>query len=226
MVFCGRRGTRAALAVALWLGGWAAGQAEAQAAAEQVAQSVPQTAEDALRVLSDAAGLIFTGTVEKVRRPQLADGSAGGMVETVFTVTDAIRGVAGPEFTLREWAGLWPAGDEPFRPGQRYLMLLHAANSAGLSSPVGGPDGAIPIHGLGGAVGSEGADLGWIATRAVTPVVYRGPHAGPVHASGGDAEVHASAPPDGYVGSLRKPVAYGAVVNVLRTWERGRYDTR
>ena len=87
-----------------------------------------------------------------------AKNGATGVVEIEFAVEDAVRGVSGGTYTLREWAGLWPAGDEPFRVGQRYLMLLHAPGAAGLSSPVGGMDGAIPIRG-----GTGPAELGLAA---------------------------------------------------------------
>jgi len=101
--------------------------------------------------------------------------------------------VSGGSYTLREWAGLWVGGYEPFRVGQRYLMLLHSPGAGGLSSPVGGMDGAIPIRGGGQAVGLEGAssrdaggiagvgastdglvvDLSWVGTRVATPILYR-----------------------------------------------------
>lgn len=155
--------------------------------------TLPQTTEEALRAMTDAAGVVFTGTVTAVRKPA----QPGGVVEIDFAVAEAVRGVAGTSYTLREWGGLWPANDEPFRPGQCFLMLLHTPNAAGLSSPVGGPDGAIPIRGSGVAAISASAgaaprvaahgtavtesssaspdptvDLGWIATRVVVPLTY------------------------------------------------------
>jgi hypothetical protein len=106
----------------------------------------PQSTNDALHSMSQMAGVIFTGQVIAVRRIEGLNG-ATGVVEIDFAVEDAVRGVSGSAYTLREWAGLWAAGDEPFRVGQRYLMLLHSPGAAGLSSPVGGTDGAIPIRG-------------------------------------------------------------------------------
>jgi hypothetical protein len=138
--------------------------------------------------------VIFTGQVVAVRR-QSAVGGATGVVEIDFAVQDAVRGVSGGSYTLREWAGLWVGGDAPFRVGQRYLMLLHSPGAAGLSSPVGGTDGAIPIRGGGLAVAPDGAtprvavagevaglgvatdglvvDLRWVGTRVVNPVSYQ-----------------------------------------------------
>ena len=153
----------------------------------------PQSTNDALHSMSRLAGVIFTGQVVAVRRIEGLNG-ATGVVEIDFAVEDAVRGVSGSAYTLREWAGLWPAGDEPFRVGQRYLMLLHSPGAAGLSSPVGGTDGAIPIRGTGqaqatgeaetvsagtGAAGTgapaEGrvVDLRWVATRVAQPLQYR-----------------------------------------------------
>jgi len=163
------------------------------------AQAVPRTAapsavqtlelEDALHAMSRMAGVIFTGQVAAVRRRDGVNG-ATGVVEIEFAVEDAVRGVSRGKYTLREWEGLWPAGDQPFRVGQGFLMLLHAPGAAGLSSPVGGMDGAIPIRGGGpspgpaadGFLATAGAsaqtddremDLRWVGTRAVRPLSYR-----------------------------------------------------
>ncbi len=155
---------------------------------------LPKTTNDALHAMSQLAGVIFTGQVVAVRRFDAVNG-ATGVVEITFAVEDAVRGVSGSTYTLREWAGLWPAGDEPFRVGQRYLMLLHAPSAAGLSSPIGGMDGAIPIRGSMQAQASGSAesiiapktisaepsppqevrvvDLSWVATHVVQPLSYR-----------------------------------------------------
>ena len=132
---------------------------------------------DALHAMSRLAAVIFAGQVIGVRRHDAVDG-ATGTVEIEFAVEDAVRGVSGGTYTLREWAGLWPAGDQPFRVGQHFLMLLHAPGVAGLSSPVGGTDGAIPIRGSGpappaNATDGRVVDLRWIETRVVRPIVYR-----------------------------------------------------
>ncbi|MGD0797614.1 MAG: hypothetical protein ABR910_07805 [Acidobacteriaceae bacterium] len=159
-----------------------------------------ESSDEALRAMEQMAGTIFAGQVTAVRHRVGSNGSTG-VVEIDFAVDDAVSGVAGGSYTLREWAGLWPAGDAPFRVGQRFLMLLHAPSAAGLSSPVGGMDGAIPIRGAGpapivasglsggasvsaAAVGSAAVgavaesdgrvvDLRWVQTRVVRPVAYR-----------------------------------------------------
>ncbi len=170
MTFAKRRWIGRALAVTLALSGCAV--------CRVVAQPTQQTQTDtdtvgALHNMTQLAGVIFAGRVIRVhRRPGVA--GAAGTVEIEFAVDDAIRGVAGSTYTLREWAGLWPADDEPFRVGQRYLMLLHASSASGLSSPIGGTDGAIPIKGEAGAVAdSRAVDLRWIATRVTRSIAYR-----------------------------------------------------
>ena len=161
---------------------------ECGVAQEPPQTALPQTTNDALRAMSRLAGVIFTGQVIAVRRIEGLNG-ATGVVEIEFAVEDAVRGVSGSAYTLREWAGLWPAGDEPFCVGQRYVMLLHSPGAAGLSSPVGGMDGAIPIRGTGrgqatgeAETGSAGTgapadgrvvDLRWVATRVAQPLQYR-----------------------------------------------------
>ncbi len=171
-----------------------------------VAQEPPQAAlpqtmlshsiTDELHAMSRLASVIFAGQVVAVRRIDGGNG-ATGVVETQFAVEDAVRGGCGSIYTLREWAGLWPAGEEPFRVGQRFLMLLHAPSAAGLSSPVGGMDGAIPIRGIGQTsgpaetasartvsahTGSAGisvsqevrvVDLRWVGTRVIQSLSYR-----------------------------------------------------
>ncbi len=139
-------------------------------------QSIPQmnpATEAALHDMTRLAEVIFAGRVIRIRRRAGVAGAAG-TVEIEFDVENAIRGVAGDTCTLREWAGLWPAGDEPFRVGQRYLMLLHAPGASGLSSPIGGADGAIPIHGEAGPLAdSRAVDLRWIATQVARTIAYR-----------------------------------------------------
>jgi hypothetical protein len=138
----------------------------------------PQTVVDILHQLSDAAEVIFAGQVLAIRRPN------DGVVEVEFRVDQAIRGcTAGTPFILREWAGLWAGDNQRYRVGQRLLMLLHAPSAAGMSSPVGGLDGAIPIR-QGGAATAPGdnnatplqppyVDLRWLGARLPHTVSYQ-----------------------------------------------------
>ena len=142
---------------------------------EAVVQS--QTVVDVLHQLSDKADVIFAGQVLAIRHP------LDGAVEVEFRVDQGIRGcTAGTPYVLREWAGLWAGDNQRYRVGQRLLMLLHAPSAAGMSSPVGGLDGAIPIR-HGGAAMATGdvatpsqppyVDLRWLGAKLPHAVSYR-----------------------------------------------------
>jgi len=204
---------------------------ECGVAQEPPQTALPQTTNDALRAMSRLAGVIFTGQVIAVRRIEGLNG-ATGVVEIEFAVEDAVRGVSGSAYTLREWAGLWPAGDEPFRVGQRYLMLLHSPGAAGLSSPIGGMDGAIPIRG-----GGQTVDLSWVGTRVVTPTAYQQVALGkpimrpmPVHADSGGAAsedaVGLQSAGNLPASSGSQSAAYATVLSMLRGWEKSDHAAR
>jgi hypothetical protein len=139
----------------------------------------PETVVDVLHQLSDKADVIFAGQVLTIRRP------TGGVVEVEFRVDQAIRGcTGGTAYILREWAGLWAGDNQRYRVGQRLLMLLHAPSAAGMSSPIGGLDGAIPIRqaGVAMAPGDDDVatppqppyvDLRWLGARLPHAVSYR-----------------------------------------------------
>ncbi len=217
--------------------------------AQEPAQSPPpQSVDDALHAMAQLAGVIFTGQVVGVRRLDGVNG-ATGVVEITFAVADAVRGVSGGTYTLREWAGLWPGGDSPFRVGERFLMLLHAPGAAGLSSPVGGMDGAVPIRGGGSMVGPQAAgseetasarvaavktglagasaladgrvvDLRWVGTRVVQPLSYR------TQPSAGATALSVSARADAVPAEVSPDAAYATVLGMLRSWEKADHDPR
>ena len=144
------------------------------------------TVEAALRSMSEQAAVIFVGTVISVERVGGDGFSAQGVVEIRFAVEQALRGCAGGSYTLREWGGLWAATDQRYRTGARLLMLLHAPGATGLSSPVGGLDGAIPVRASHGRVSEADAgetssapvvDLRWLAARLVRSTGYGQPAA-------------------------------------------------
>jgi hypothetical protein len=151
------------------------GQGQVVAAAPVVQ---PQTVVDILHQLSDQADVVFAGQVLAIRRLN------AGVVEVEFRVDQAIRGcTAGKPYVLREWAGLWAGDNQRYRVGQRLLMLLHAPSAAGMSSPIGGLDGAIPIR-QGGVAMASGEDLGtppqppyvdlrWLGARLPHVVSYQ-----------------------------------------------------
>jgi hypothetical protein len=184
--------------------------------------------EDALHAMAQSAAVIFSGQVIAVRRHE-------GVVEIDFAVEDAIRGVSGSAYTMREWAGLWDSTNEPLRIGQRYLLLLHALGPGGLSSPVGGADGAIPIFaatppatGVGNSKAADDRviDLRWVETRIARAAEYAGqpqahpasqtvPVRVPTHMAQMDM---ATAMPESTTARTGTP--YSTVMGVLRGWER------
>jgi hypothetical protein len=199
-----------------------------QSAAAGTAFTPKQTVEDALHEMSDAAGVIFAGQVLSVR---VVPGSVGapGVVEVTFQVDQAVRGCsAGGTYVLREWQGLWAAGDARYRVGERLLMLLRSPGASGLSSPVGGMDGAIPIRGVesligGGTVVAAAsaaapepmADLRWVGARMLRGASSAG--AGLVSAASVGSEA------SGGVGSVASQGAsVGTVVELLSSWESAR----
>lgn len=185
----------------------------------------PETVEDALRQMSDAASVIFVGEVMAIRQKVGKDG-ASGVVEVDFHIDQAVRGCsAGSVYTLREWAGLWAAGDQRYRTGQHLLMLLHAPGAAGISSPVGGMTGAIPIRGtasLPGAVSASAsaspdiADLRWVGTRLQRTIPMNPSPL--VTATGQASSGSAGATGDSSTASQQAPVS--VVVEMLRSWQQ------
>jgi hypothetical protein len=146
--------------------------------------------------MSDLAGIIFVGEVLAIRHRGGEQG-ASGVVEIDFRIDQAVRGcTAGSTYTLREWAGLWEGGDERYRPGQRLLLMLHSPGPSGVTSPVDGLNGAIPVRAASSSplaassstlmVSSAGVDpvapvadpaplmvdLRWIETRLSRPIPY------------------------------------------------------
>jgi hypothetical protein len=144
------------------------------ASGQVAAATPPQTVVDVLHQLSDKADVIFAGQVVAIRHPN------EGVVEVEFRVDQAIRGCSVGPYLLREWAGLWAGGAQRYRVGQSLLMLLHAPSAAGMSSPVDGLDGAIPIR-QGGATPLASAvapaqppfvDLRWLGMKLPRAVSY------------------------------------------------------
>ncbi len=145
--------------------------------------AVPEATAAALQGLASQAEVIFLGRVVAVDRH---DGS--GFVDVTFAIETAIRGCgAGSKYTLREWAGLWQSWPDRYEVGQRRLMLLTARGPSGMSSPVGGMSGIIPVvgtrqpplmNGAGrapaespGEQSEDAADLRWVQLQAVRPLM-------------------------------------------------------
>ncbi len=152
----------------------------ARAPGQTSATAPPQSVEDALHQMSDQAAVIFAGQVIAVRRNS-EEVPVSGAVEVEFRVDRAIRGcTAGVPYLLHEWAGLWTGDVQRYRVGERLLMFLRAPGPSGLASPIGGMDGAIPIHGTSSPLIATGstvsqypvADLRWIGTEVLRPISY------------------------------------------------------
>jgi len=92
----------------------------------------------ALRNLASRSGVAFVGRVLKINR-------GTGVVDVVFQVEKPILGQVGETYTLHEWAGLWAAGQYRYSVGQRVAIFLHTPGKAGLSSPVDGMEGILPV---------------------------------------------------------------------------------
>jgi hypothetical protein len=132
---------------------WAliAGPAEAQQPAAHPINSIAftdatrtpdTTVGDALRHLAFNAGVAFAGSVQSIELP---DADHPSSVIVTFQVIQPMLGDLGPVYTLREWAGLWTMGRQRYTVGQRALFFLHPVNAAGLSSPVDGMEGILPL---------------------------------------------------------------------------------
>jgi len=63
----------------------------------------------------------------------------------VFCVEQPLLGDVRTTYTLREWGGLWAAGQQRYAVGERVAVFLYAPGTAGLSSPVDGMDGIVPV---------------------------------------------------------------------------------
>ncbi|MGA8938479.1 MAG: hypothetical protein WB439_04865 [Acidobacteriaceae bacterium] len=115
-----------------------------------------------LRGLASRAGVVFVGQVQKIE-------NKGGVVEVRFDVQQPVLGVVGGPYVMREWAGRWTGGAQHYWVGERAMFFLHAPGRAadgslGLSSPVDGMMGVVPVVPM-GADGKTLLDVRWLAAR-------------------------------------------------------------
>jgi hypothetical protein len=219
-----------------------------QAASSPSSQANFQTVTDVLHRMSDRADVIFMGQVLAVR-PEI-DSENPGVVEVDFRVDQAIRGCTGTTYTLREWGGLWAGGNRRYRVGQRLLMLLHAPSAGGMSSPVDGLDGAIPIRqgstatplsASSASPASPFVDLRWLGTKLQRAVSYRtgpAPTADPVRQAATAPQRNAEAAVSGARSSVAPIIvqvggsnpseasvpaheaSVGAILDMFTTWQK------
>ncbi len=119
------------------------------AAAQQSGSTDLPIAAPSLRQLTGQAGYIFAGTVTKVERVVASAPNEVATVRITFRVEQGIRGVrTGAALQIRQWAGLWNSG-ERYRVGERVVLFLYPPSKLGLTSPVGGALGRLPINSQG-----------------------------------------------------------------------------
>lgn len=189
--------------------------------------SLPASVAGVLTGAASRAGVIFAGTVLAMDRQD-----ASGFVDVRFHVDNALRGCGnGDTYVLREWAGLWSGQAPRYVPGERLLMLLAPRGRSGMSAPVDGPAGAIPLVAsaqppLRNAAGLLAADTGqrlpalavdlrWIETMAM-----RSTSPPPLPPAEGRAEWHGPVEPLAATSRSFAPRAQGvslqAVLALLR----------
>ena len=95
--------------------------------------------------LSEAAGMIFSGTVASVVKHPASSGQPVETVSITFHVDTAFRGTSvGQDLTVKEWIGLWTEGQR-YRVGDRALLFLYPPSKLGLTSSVAGPIGRFEV---------------------------------------------------------------------------------
>jgi hypothetical protein len=136
------------------------------AATPALAQFPAATAAE-LQLMASNAAVIFSGQVVAISRQDTA-----GFVDIRFRIDTPVRNCPQAGFyVLREWAGLWQDDPARYIVGQRRLMLLTARGPSGLSSPVGGSDGAIPLVAAGVAPIANAAGIAPADTAAAPPAL-------------------------------------------------------
>lgn len=115
-----------------------------------------------LRGLAARAGVVFVGQVQSIVPKE-------GVVEITFLVQQPVLGVVGGTYVMREWAGRWSGGQQRYQVGQRAMFFLHAPSVAGLSSPVDGMAGVVPLIPM-GANADALLDVRMLAARVVRPM--------------------------------------------------------
>jgi len=95
----------------------------------------------AFRQIIRSSAMIFAGIVLRVDHLRANPGNPVEITQISFRVETAIRSTRPHQvIQIREWGGLWNAG-ERYTPGEKVLLFLYANSKLGLTSPVGGPAG-------------------------------------------------------------------------------------
>ncbi len=119
-----------------------------------------------MRALARDAGLIFSGTVERIERITPAARGDIGVLRVTFRVGEALRGAApGETVTISEWDGLWVSRDR-YRLGERLLLFLYPPSPGlGLTTTVGGDQGRIALNDSGLSIAEVARQLGETRSR-------------------------------------------------------------
>jgi hypothetical protein len=159
---CGLRGCGWMLGCVLMVGG--AG-AQVPGAAPVLGAAPAASVAGVLRGMAARAGVVFVGQVQRIV-------PRAGVVEVTFLVQQPVLGVVGGTYVMREWAGRWTGGQRHYWVGERAMFFLHAAGGAagdggvGLSSPVDGMMGVVPVVPMGAGAGAGALlDVRWLAAR-------------------------------------------------------------
>jgi hypothetical protein len=111
-----------------------------------IAQSEKPQSADRVRTLTQAAGIIFRGTVTSVERIGPTRQNQLETMQICFRIAENLRGTkTGSILCIREWAGLWTSRDR-YRPGEHVALFLYPPSRLGLTSPVGGNEGRFDIQ--------------------------------------------------------------------------------
>jgi len=141
--------------------GWLFFSAAANSAAQSPDDSIAALAlGPQWKQLSRRSEMIFTATVLASNTPAVAkqipkldptaiDHIAPAQIEIRFQVDEPIAGVQrGQIVTVHEWSGA-ASRHRPLAPGDRILLFLYPPSRLGLTSPVAGARGVVPLDSTG-----------------------------------------------------------------------------
>jgi hypothetical protein len=126
-----------------------------------IAQAVFRNTAPALPAVVGRSGIIFVGKVTSIESSR--ETCCLATVRVTFHVEQAMRGDVrvGEQFSIREWAGLWSGGPR-YRVGERLVLFLYPPSKLGLTSPVAGKWGRVPVT-------RDGAIQLWPSWKQIVP---------------------------------------------------------
>lgn len=114
-----------------------------------VLSAAQTTAPLTFRQITANAGYIFSGTVAAVERVPATRPNEVDTMRITFHVDQGVKGAHSRQsLTIREWGGLWNAG-EKYQVGERVVLMLYPPSKLGLTSPVAGSLGRFVVDGTG-----------------------------------------------------------------------------